>query len=40
LRLEVGGVYRRENREDTGAKNTQLITFGLRSTFRNLYQDF
>jgi hypothetical protein len=40
LRLEVGGVYRRENREDIGAKNTQLITFGLRSTFRNLYQDF
>ncbi|MES2828426.1 MAG: gliding motility protein RemB [Bacteroidota bacterium] len=40
LRLEVGGVYRKEARENTGAKNTQLITFGLRSTFRNLYQDF
>ncbi|MEJ2883663.1 gliding motility protein RemB [Pedobacter sp. GR22-6] len=40
LRLELGGVYRRENNELTGAKNTNLITFGLRSTFRNLYQDF
>ena len=40
LRLELGGVYRRESREDIGPKNTQLITFGLRSTFRNLYQDF
>ncbi len=40
MRLELGGVYRRENNELTGAKNTSLITFGLRSTFRNLYQDF
>jgi hypothetical protein len=38
LRLELGGVYLRES--DTEAKNTGLITFGLRSTFRNLYQDF
>ena len=38
LRLELGGVYRRES--NTVAKNTGLITFGLRSTFRNLYQDF
>ncbi|MHA4894115.1 gliding motility protein RemB [Pedobacter sp. PWIIR3] len=40
LRLEVGGVYRRESSEGLTSKNTQLITFGLRSTFRNLYQDF
>jgi hypothetical protein len=40
LRLEVGGVYRRESSEGLASKNTQLITFGLRSTFRNLYQDF
>jgi len=39
LRLELGGVYRRES-NDLGVKNTGLITFGLRSTFRNLYQDF
>jgi len=39
LRLELGGVYRRES-ADIGQKNTGLITFGLRSTFRNLYQDF
>ncbi|RZK69342.1 MAG: gliding motility protein RemB [Pedobacter sp.] len=40
LRLEVGGVYRRESSDGLASKNTQLITFGLRSTFRNLYQDF
>jgi hypothetical protein len=40
LRLEVGGVYRRESSEGLASKNTQLLTFGLRSTFRNLYQDF
>lgn len=38
LRLELGGVYRKES--NTTSKNTGLITFGLRSTFRNLYQDF
>ncbi|WP_316840665.1 gliding motility protein RemB [Pedobacter gandavensis] len=38
LRLEVGGVYRKES-NTLGNKNTGLITFGLRSTFRNLYQD-
>lgn len=39
LRLELGGVLRREV---NGFKNTNtaLFTFGLRSTFRNLYQDF
>jgi len=40
LRLELGGVYRRESSENMLSKNTSLITFGLRSTFRNLYQDF
>ena len=40
LRLEVGGVYRRESSDGLASKNTQLLTFGLRSTFRNLYQDF
>ena len=40
LRLEVGGVYRRETSDGLASKNTQLLTFGLRSTFRNLYQDF
>ncbi|EDM37172.1 hypothetical protein PBAL39_05218 [Pedobacter sp. BAL39] len=39
LRLELGGVYRRES-ADIGRTSTGLITFGLRSTFRNLYQDF
>lgn len=38
LRFELGLVYRREN--NTTPKNTQLITIGLRSSFRNLYQDF
>ena len=38
LRFEVGCVLRRESA--SRVINTQLITFGLRSTFRNLYQDF
>lgn len=38
LRFEVGGVYRKEASNIT--QKTTLFTFGLRSTFRNLYQDF
>jgi hypothetical protein len=38
LRMELGGVYRRES--SLVSENTQMITIGLRSTFRNLYQDF
>jgi len=38
MRLELGGVIRREN--NIQPINTQLITFGIRSSFRNLYQDF
>lgn len=39
LRVELGGVYRNEKSVEFTQK-TQLVTFGLRSTFRNLYQDF
>jgi hypothetical protein len=39
LRFEVGGLYRRETNVN-GTNNTKLITFGLRSTFRDLYHDF
>ncbi len=39
LRLELGGVYRNEKSVEF-TQNTKLVTFGLRSTFRNLYQDF
>ncbi|ACU06109.1 hypothetical protein [Pedobacter heparinus] len=39
LRLELGGVLRRETNSVKNT-NTALFTFGLRSTFRNLYQDF
>jgi hypothetical protein len=39
LRIELGGVYRSEKSVEFTEK-TKLITFGLRSTFRNLYQDF
>ncbi len=39
LRLEVGGLLRQEKNEFTDTK-TALITFGLRSSFRNLYHDF
>ena len=39
LRLEMGGIFRRE-RNAVGATNAGIITFGLRSSFRNLYTDF
>ncbi|NTE05000.1 capsule assembly Wzi family protein [Agrobacterium tumefaciens] len=39
LRAEVGGIIRRESSSAT-TQNTGLITFGIRSTFRNLYRDF
>lgn len=39
LRLELGGIVRRES-NSLGKNNTGLITFGLRSSFRNLYSDF
>ncbi|RYE54365.1 MAG: gliding motility protein RemB [Sphingobacteriales bacterium] len=39
LRLEVGGVFRQENNSALNDKTT-LFTIGLRSTFRNIYQDF
>ncbi|TCD01968.1 gliding motility protein RemB [Pedobacter frigidisoli] len=39
LRLELGGIVRRES-NTLGTNNSGLITFGLRSSFRNLYSDF
>lgn len=39
LRLELGGIVRREN-NDLWKKNTAMLTFGLRASFRNLYYDF
>lgn len=39
LRLELGGVLRRES-NDLGRNTSAMITFGLRSSFRNLYYDF
>jgi len=39
LRLELGAIYRDESNTVTPNK-TVLFTFGLRSTFRNLYHDF
>lgn len=39
LRFELGGLYRTE-KNTLGKKETSLLTFGLRSTFRNLYHDF
>jgi hypothetical protein len=39
LRLEAGGVYRRET-NSVDASSAKWLTIGLRSTFRNLYQDF
>lgn len=39
LRLELGAVYRQENNLVLNDKTT-LLTVGIRSSFRNLYQDF
>lgn len=39
LRLELGAITRRETNA-VNTSNTTMITFGLRSTFRNLYYDF
>jgi len=39
LRFEVGGLFRDEKNSVADSKTT-LITFGLRSSFRNLYHDF
>lgn len=39
LRLELGGIYRKESNY-VSQTNTSLITIGLRSTFRALYNDF
>lgn len=39
LRLEVNGLYRQEKNSLNNSKTT-LLTFGLRSAFRNLYHDF
>lgn len=39
LRAEIGGIIRRESSSFSN-QNTGLVTFGLRSTFRNLYRDF
>lgn len=39
LRLELGAVFRNERSVDF-SQRTNLVTFGLRSAFRNLYQDF
>ena len=39
LRLEVGAIARQEKNE-FGKKSSGILTFGLRSSFRNLYYDF
>ncbi|MDB5014364.1 MAG: gliding motility protein RemB [Daejeonella sp.] len=39
LRIELGSAYRKESNVQF-SNATNLVTFGLRSSFRNLYQDF
>jgi len=39
LRFELSGLYRKEHNSSIDNKTT-LLTFGLRSSFRNLYHDF
>ena len=39
LRFELGSILRNEKNSKTES-NTSWLTFGLRSSFRNLYQDF
>lgn len=38
LRIELGGLYRNET-NNTFTDKTKMITIGLRSSFRNIYQD-
>lgn len=41
LRFELGGIYRRTMRSiDPNDRKNAIITFGMRTTFRNLYHDF
>jgi len=40
LRLELGVVLRDQSNGATGSQKTELVTFGLRSSFRDLYHDF
>lgn len=39
LRLELGGLIRQE-KNDIAKNNMSMLTFGLRTSFRNLYYDF
>ncbi|MEO6149938.1 MAG: gliding motility protein RemB [Mucilaginibacter sp.] len=39
LRVEVGGMYRRQ-KNDLTTSTASVITFGIRSSFRNMYKDF
>jgi hypothetical protein len=39
LRFELGGLYRTE-KNALGDRKNAVITFGVRTTFRNLYKDF
>ena len=39
LRIEIGGLYRQEKNALNDNKTT-LVTFGIKSGFRNLYHDF
>jgi len=39
LRIEIGGLYRQEKNSLSDNKTT-LVTFGVKSGFRNLYHDF
>lgn len=39
LRLELAGTLRRESNV-TAVENSSLVTFGIRSSFRNIYHDF
>jgi hypothetical protein len=39
LRIELAGVFRRES-NIISVENTQMFTFGIRSSFRNIYHDF
>jgi len=39
LRIELGGIARQE-KNDLGRTSSGMVTFGLRSSFRNLYYDF
>ena len=40
LRVELGLIRRQQQIEDIGKRNNTIVSFGLRSSFRQFYTDY